>query len=418
MNDLFDNKRIILITGSTETLSYFSKQMGAYYAQTGLRVFYWDMTHPSDSYDAFLELDNPQDSILITFNFIGLCGEGQFANGLSNVWDVCEIEKVCIMVDSPVYYYRQLSSDMLNLKLVCIDREHVAYVKHFYPQYGEPAFIPLAGNLPIDDMWLWPGDDTNHGEQVRLLDYDLKPLSKRHIDMAFIGNYVTVDSIMPAMSGMTDEYKEFVMDVANSFISHPQRPFERELYHILKEEFPDEEEADYPQAMFHMIFVDLYIRTYFRAEVVRTLADEGYKIHCVGKDWDKLECKHPQNIICTNAMMTSADCVKVLANSKISLNVMPWFKAGAHDRIFSSMLSGCVTVTDGSSYLDDVITEWKDYVPYTIGKKNTLISSVNRVCADKELAQSIADNGRITAINGHTWKDFAVCIMEFLNENN
>lgn len=32
---------------------------------------------------------------------------------------------------------------------------------------------------------------------------------------------------------------------------------------------------------------------------------------------------------------------------------MPWFKQGAHDRVFNSMLNGAVCVTDTSGYLKD-----------------------------------------------------------------
>lgn len=47
----------------------------------------------------------------------------------------------------------------------------------------------------------------------------------------------------------------------------------------------------------------------------------------------------------------------MLADAKVSLNVMPWFKDGAHDRVFNSILNGAVCVTDPSRYLEEELHE-------------------------------------------------------------
>ena len=90
----------------------------------------------------------------------------------------------------------------------------------------------------------------------------------------------------------------------------------------------------------NLMFVDLSIRFYFRAEVIARLADSGIKVHTFGAGWDMLECRHPENII-TAGNVSSQECLDMISRSKISVNVMPWFKQGAHDRVFNSMLNGC-----------------------------------------------------------------------------
>lgn len=47
----------------------------------------------------------------------------------------------------------------------------------------------------------------------------------------------------------------------------------------------------------NMIMIDLYVRHYFRGEVVKTLVDAGLKVACFGAGWDLLDCRHPENII-------------------------------------------------------------------------------------------------------------------------
>lgn len=50
----------------------------------------------------------------------------------TSVWDYYGIKKVCIMVDHPLYYRDQL--EMINdCMLYCIDRQHVDFIRRYYP---------------------------------------------------------------------------------------------------------------------------------------------------------------------------------------------------------------------------------------------------------------------------------------------
>lgn len=41
-----------------------------------------------------------------------------------------------------------------------------------------------------------------------------------------------------------------------------------------------------------------------------------------------------------------------MADAKIVMNFMPWFKDGSHERIYNSMLNGAVCLTDPSLFLE------------------------------------------------------------------
>jgi len=412
------DRGVILICGGTETLGYFSKQIAIALVDIGVPVFMWDMEHPTASIDAFAKLENKSDYTLVTFNFLGMNGESQFIEGISNIWDKYGIKKTVILVDSPIYYYTQLSMEDEGLKIICIDKNHSDFIAKWYPKFEKPAFIPLMGNLPVIDMWTGPGmlgEDKYFSNPAPLLG-ELKnaPLNKRPFDCVFIGNYVTVDSLMPSIENADEQYKDFLFSIAERLIKNPKLPVEDEIYNSLKEEFPDEEEPAYVDAMYHMIFVDLYVRTILRGNMVRTLVDAGYRIHLVGQDWDKLECRCPENIIRTQKMMDSASCLRALESSKISLNIMPGFKKGSHDRIFSSMLAGCAVLTDSSQMLDDIMSPWREYAPFVPGDDISLLGSMAKLSEDINLAQGIANKGRRLAQTSYTWKHFADELMVLL----
>jgi hypothetical protein len=60
------------------------------------------------------------------------------------------------------------------------------------------------------------------------------------------------------------------------------------------------------------------------------------------------------------------ESLSMFAKSKFVLNVMPWFKAGIHDRVFNAMINGAVCITDGSKMLERIFMPQKDYVAYSL----------------------------------------------------
>ena len=417
-------KRLIFIVGSTETLEYFSFQVAEYFLAAGREVFLWDMRHPVSSINAFEALEDPENSILITFNFIGLCGEGQFGEGLGNIWDANGIEKICIMVDSPVYYYRQLSSNMENLKLFCIDRYHQEFVERYYPFYGKAGFLPLAGNKPLCSFFakpgiLKPGDITWF--EIGGKEENFEEWNSRSIDVLFTGNYVPPESLEPSISHLGPEYKAFVKDVAREVTERYSEPFERVITERLTGEFPESSEDELLQALYGMVYVDLYVRNIYRGKIVTALADRGLKVYCTGKDWDKAPCKHPENIIHTGDSVVSLQCLEAMSRTRISLNMMPWFKAGAHDRVFSSMLSGCVCLSDSSEYLDEVIGGRGVFCEYKLTDPESSAALAADLAAgllaDPEGAYGIAFAGKKLASEDHTWKERAKFLELFTNNS-
>lgn len=409
-------RRLIFLIGSTETLEYFSLQMAEYFRKAGREVFVWDMRQPLGSREAFEKLDGLSDSLFITFNFLGLCGEGQFAVGLSNVWDLHDVQKLCIMVDSPAYYHRQLSSHMKRLTLVCIDSYHRKYAKEMYPEYGEVYFMPLAGNRPLNRLWADNGILKPHS--VDYFGYENIPWKDRPVDIVFTGNHITVESIEVSVKKLGQDYRDFIESIIHQFMSNPLIPFEDTVLGNLKKEFPDSSQEEYGMALFQMVYIDLFVRSVYREKIVTALADSGMKVYCTGKDWDKVACRHPENIIHTGNSVTSIECLRAMSMAKVSLNVMPWFKDGIHDRMLSSMLQRCAVVSDSSEYIDNIMISGKEYKKFTLGSPEESGADAAEKTAwllsHGDDAVEMAVRGYEFASSGHTWEDRAKSLEKII----
>lgn len=386
--------QIIMIKGAVETLEFFSMQMAKTFEEKGLTVWFWDMKSPLSSREAFETLAHKKGTVLLTFNFIGLSGESQFQYGEISIWEKYGINSYCIMVDHPIYYYKLLISDIKNLTLICIDREHQKFVEQYYPAYGKVHFLPLAGTA---------------------LSNEIIPFSRRDIDVIFTGNYVPFKNLLPHIAHLNEETKDFFFDIIQELIAHPDISLERELIGRLTKEFPQITRQETLSSLYSMIFIDLYVRSYFRREIICSLAENGIRVLTVGKDWEKAGCKCPENIIMTG-QSDSLTCLTYMQRAKIAINIMPWFKDGAHDRIFNAMLQGCAVVTDTSKYLDETIRDGQDFVKFTLEKREDISRKVTYLLEHPDKAEAIAVNGYQTASQNHTWNMRAYELLDFLRE--
>ena len=140
----------------------------------------------------------------------------------------------------------------------------------------------------------------------------------------------------------------------DDLLANPQKTVEEVAEAHLREELAEVPEDELKKTMAALTFIDLYVRYTFRGRAVQELADAGIRVHVFGDGWELLDCAHPENLKIMNNL-DSEGCLKKLCQTKLSLNVMPWFKDGAHDRIFNTMLNGAVCLTDSSSYLDGIL---------------------------------------------------------------
>ena len=128
-----------------------------------------------------------------------------------------------------------------------------------------------------------------------------------------------------------------------------------------------------------------------------------------GDGWDRLPCRHEENLILMNNL-DSAGCLKKLCQAKISLNVMPWFRDGAHDRVFNSMLNGALCLTDSSVYLDEILEDGENCRIYSAARTEELPDMVSALLSNPPKLQELIDNGYEMARAAHTWEHRAAVL--------
>ncbi len=387
-------KQVVLLQGGIETLEFFSAQMAKELQRQGIPVFLFTLTDERTEIPALVRfLAEPgAETVLLTFNFQGLDQEAVFYDETGTLlWDRYQVECQNILVDHPFYYFRELQRLPERYVQICIDGYHEQYMRRFYPEVTLGATTPLAG--------------TRLSEAGTGL-----PIAKRPRKLIFTGNYSPPEQFDPYITRLGSEYEHFYREIIKELLTHTERSMEEVFEEYLLQEMGTLSRKELREGMSNLIFLDLYVRFYFRGEVVKCLVDSGIPVEVYGHGWERLVCKKPENLIC-GGLLNSRKCLEKTAEAQLSLNVMPWFKRGAHDRIYNAMRNGAVCISDTSEYLLQQLEDGRELFFYTLPKLAELPEHVRAWQKDVELLQHISDQAAAWAQTHASWEHFLKRIL-------
>lgn len=389
------SSRIVLMTGGVETLTYFSKEMGKTFEEKGYKVFYYDLKEKEVCFSRLKRFLKPQETVLVTFNHIGLCQEELLYHPqYGYIWEQFQIPVYNIVVDHPLYYHNQLSDPVKQYHYIGIDKQHIKYVEKYYPNVKICGFLPLAG------MEL---SEERAGEEV----------GKRDIPVLFAGNYQVPEKFNQYIERIDEEYTRFYRKIIHEILVQSEEALEEVVRKFCIQEMGEISDVEFTEVLAHMSFVDLYVRNTRRGNVIRTLVDAGIPVEVVGNGWEKLKCNHPE-LLKIHAQTDTRTCLELMQRAQISLNVMPEFKNGAHDRVFSSILNGAVSVSDDSIYLREILPEGNGICYYDRNCLEKLPERIRELLESPDKRHQIVTKGYEKIRDRHTWKNRAEQLISWI----
>lgn len=390
-------KKIIMFKGDIETQGYFSEQMAKAFTAMGHAVLIYDLEKPWEYTGKLLRFVERKNTVVIAFNFHGMSGEAQFLDEQGKwFWDAMDIPCYNIVVDHPMYYYKLISMHPKNYIQISIDREHERFMRRFFPEISMGPFLPLAGTALLPP-----------GGYLRM--------EERDYDVVFTGNYAAPERFEKYITRLGEEYAIFYRGMIDELLECPEKCVTEVCINHIMREIGDVTEAELKETMQNITFIDLYVRHVRRRDVVRTLVDSGIRVHVFGGKWNEMECGHPENLI-NEGQKDSEECLEAIARGRISVNVMPWFKEGAHDRIFNSMCNGAVCLTDSNQYMDDILKDGENCRIYSGTRLEELPYIVSELLTDRDKMQRIADQGFRMAMESHTWENRCRLIHDLIED--
>ena len=408
-------KTIIFFKGIYDTLDLFSDYIQEAFSELGFGTFVYRAETEKQSKEALLAMLQKEkgDYAVVAFNNLGYnldmslpenvsTFEGIEEKGtewsvkkenLVNVWEYYQIPYIDILMDHPFHFERPLNEMPSTAILLCVDRNHVKYIRRYYKNIRQVDFLPHAG---IE------------------LGRKHKPLQDRKIDVLYAGALpiYTVAKMIPDLPEMYGvDTSKMMPEILRELVVHPDKTTEQAIEEYINASGKSLSEEELRQIIVHMRFVDSYATSFFREQAVRILVENGIEVTAYGVGWN--QCDWSDNpYLKYGGKVMAPQILPLMNDSKIVLNTMTWFKAGAHDRIFNGMLAGAVVATDDSTYMNREFTDGKELILF---KRTELGALPERICdlfGHLERAQEIANCGYQAARSFHLWKNRVEYIIE------
>ncbi|MGN0353275.1 MAG: glycosyltransferase [Roseburia sp.] len=297
------------------------------------------------------------------------------------------------ILDHPLYQHDNLKEKLKNYHVICLDYDHADYIRRYYPNIRSVLVLPI-GAMPTEDL-------------------PVIPFSKRHYDLLFTGTYTDPAEVLHIIdncdSSLARDMYKMIDALKDDFSLTCEKVFELLLQ---KNEvvLPPPTFAQYMQLYF---LVDTYITAYVRDLVLRTLAKGSVTVDIFGHGWEKFKCEGKEHFR-FHGTCDFKETFSKMADAKAVLNVMPWFKNGAHDRIFSAMRNGALAISDESGYLSKHFPEHTGLISYSLKDMDGFLKKVQDFLQNPAAYENIALAGQKFVCEHDTWEMRAAEIVAWI----
>lgn len=391
-----EKKRIALFYSGTESFNFFTDRLAEEFRGRGHEVaildIYGSSGQNSASYEEFNRFFSRGLDAAVCFD-----GFGTREEEFIREWDAHQVTVVNILMDPPFRFHPSLERHAQNYRLFCCDLEHVEYVKKYFGREVPcAAFMPHVGVMPDRNAPVIPYRD-------------------RKYDILFSGTYYCPEDMLGKSRELYPDNEEMLRFYERAFErlkNETDLTIEQAVVGTLERSGMAPSEEELKRILNRSLYLDWAIRMYVRGQAVTALAEAGLKLHLLGRGWENHPASALANVHRIDDRIPYGETLSYMADAKINLNVMPWFKAGTHDRIFNSLLQHSVPLTDPSLWLEENFTDGVDIAFYDLKHLDRLPDIAGRLLADTELAEHIIRNGYTKVSQNLTWSHCADWILE------
>ncbi len=386
----------IFFKGILDTIDFYTDEFVTVFKSHGKKCLILHTGHMSQEILRLKAILQEHPACTVSFNNIGLHIEME--NG-TNIWDYFHVPFYNIMMDHPFHYKTALETAPKQMVLLCMDKNHINYVKRFFPDIQTVLFFPHAGIMREKDH-----------------NFNKIPITERKIDVLYAGGLsrYAAEGLIPDLGQITEfDAFELTKCVLQQLISNPSNTTEDAIESYLKSINLPLNDSKLGEIITNMRFIDTLAVSFFREQMIRVLTENGITVTVFGNGWDRIEWNNP-NFIYGGEIMPQ-QVLELMEQSKIVLNTMTWFKRGAHDRIFNGMLAGAAIISDISSYMEKHFTSGTELYLFSLKDMKNLLWIVQELLGHPKTAQQIAECGYEAAIRNHRW-EHRLCSIHLLDK--
>jgi len=381
-------KTIILVSPNSQygVSQYFVIDLSAELKKLGFNVLIVSPTVFNKKLTTFLA-----DSTL--YFIFGMNGWGFESLSKHILNKTLNVPFIAYLLDHPLYHSNRIDFNISSNRFIvsCVDLNHLKDLETFFKGNFQTAFIPQGAKLPSNLL------------KNRL------PMEKRPIPLLFAGSYMDENLYRKEwnnhiLSKVFDEIseraiyqnKDSVLLTANQVFAEKGLPFG----------IPEDKVLIY-----YLNQIDLFIRAKRRREVLETVAPLNITIY--NEKWSYLK----KLGALVKPSINYAELLRILSQTKITLNILPNYVYGGHERIFNSLLSGSVCFSDRNEFLDNNFQNKREILLYNLNNTKMITDTLTYYLNQNNLLANIVRNGQQKVMKEHTWRQRAKTLLKEVGKN-
>lgn len=384
-------KRILVvkIESMYNALGIFQDRLVYYWRKMGLEVEVLEQT----SLESLVERCWDQDDLVFSMNggMIDLfCNdEGCFLT------EVIPIPFYSYYVDHPLHMHQRLRF-LPSQYCLFTDPSFKTCAKEHYTLFHDAEVVMQAG---IEGS------------------YSQKPFEQREFPVVFCGSYRNSSQVMETINHYDRSMRIFMHSMIEEGMKAPTFTIEQIFDKTLEKFQLPLDREEYAEFLAECKWVELYFRTFFREEVISQIVDAGIPVEIYGDGWEQLNCTRKDLLHC-HKPVDYQEMLDIFANARLVINVMPWVKAGFHDRAACAMLNGAMVISDETSYMKEVNAEEEKFALYRLDALAELPGKIAYYLEHPDRTKEIAQNGYIWAKKYHTWENRAIQLSKIFEKDS
>ncbi len=387
--------RFILFYSGIESFNYFTDEIDKELKKLGHETFILDLRDANNTpghslRDLYYFTKAPVDAA-IGYDQMPVTGPAYV-----ELWNDLNIPVISIFMDPPFRfgnYNRSLPKAYLRF---CCDVEHVTWCKRFCSDtMPNVYFLPHGATVPDKEAPSW---------------------ENKKYDILFSGTYYRpenyIKNIREKYSGAV---QKILFEAIDFMKAYPSISFPEAVDRILSYADYNADDLTRLSVMESGEEADWFIRMYYREKVINSVLESGRDLWIVGRGWENYPKYNHPHLHHISERIPFADSLDIMADAKINLNVMPWYKDGTHDRVFNTLLRNSIPLTDPSTYLKEHFKDHDSIYYYNLTELNIIPETIEDILNNPENAKAVIEKGNAIVQENYTWTQIVSILLQSIN---
>ncbi|MCR5546737.1 MAG: glycosyltransferase [Lachnospiraceae bacterium] len=314
-----------------------------------------------------------------------------FGVKLSNgeyVGSVISAPKFNFLFDHPIYLTEEFTKEIPDVHVLSQDETYVKYIQDHLKNIKAAYHFPPAGKA-------WPKKE------------------EKIYDLTFVGTYNDYRLQEDLMYTLPQNYRDLSKRFYKRQIEEPNKCAEEILDEIFDAMGYEVDEEEYVKTLFAMGYAVKAAMYRFREKVVEALLDGGVVVDVFSDSWKKAPFAKHENLR-IHEEVSYEEGLRIMAQSKMSLNVMSWHKGGMTERLCNAMLNKSICVSDETTYIKREFAE--EMLLYNLEDFSDLPKRVLELLKDDDKRAAMAKTAYDRAKKTETWSARSKSFIKILKK--